>query len=81
MNCEGALNAFEFGFASTKQEQLQEQKKTRNKKSKLEAEGTEVKRLWTEGKSMGFIRNRLKEKGISCARSTVWRYLQKALSL
>ena len=83
MNGDESLIAFEYGFPSSRLEKVQDQKtkRTRKKKSKLDAAEDEIKKWWVDGRSLGFIRDRLKNKGISCERSTVQRYLKKALSL
>lgn len=72
------INFFENGFTD---ETTSPQPKQRNKPSKLAPYGTMINKYWAENKSMQFICDRLKNMNVTCNRSTVWRFINKSLSL
>lgn len=52
----------------------------KRKQSKLDPEAEMIKKYWAEGRSNEFICGRLRQKGIYCNRSSVWRYLNTFLA-
>lgn len=54
--------------------------KRRSRKSKLQPHTELILKFWAAGKSLQFICNRLRQY-ISCARSTVSRFIKKLVSL
>lgn len=56
-------------------------RKKRNRRSKLAYATSDIMRWWGQGKSLEFIRMRLESDSLRCHKTTVSRFIKKALSL